>query len=404
MRNIILFEDDRRNAFLPLNYTRPVAEFRLGILTISEKWEIWLAGRVSYITTDYLSDKYPIEISDDNLVINGCLLPNQAIVQLIDDLSFNEALLYKERLIAVRLDRSQFDRLIKNEPIDHLKGSDLFGKPNVEMIDHLWDIFQKNGSQISIDFKLLTSGKKSLTLSDTNRITAAGEIFIEEGAVVEGAMINPKSGPVYIGKNAEVMEGSLIRGPFALCEHSTLKMGSKIYEGTTVGPHCKVGGEVNNSVIFGYSNKAHDGFLGNSVIGEWCNIGADTNNSNLKNNYAEVKLWNYQTERFELTGTQFCGLIMGDHSKVGINVMFNTGTVVGCCANIFGSGFPRNFIPSFSWGGAHSYTTFELDKAFEVAEAVMKRRGKTLDEPDRKILAYLFEESAKFRRWEKHKV
>lgn len=235
MRNIILFEDDRRNAFLPLNYTRPVAEFRLGILTISEKWEIWLAGRVSYITTDYLSDKYPIEISDDNLVINGCLLPNQAIVQLIEDLSFNEALLYKERLIAVRLDRSQFDRLIKNEPIDHLKGSDLFGKPNVEMIDHLWDIFQKNGSQISIDFKLLTSGKKSLTLSDTNRITAAGEIFIEEGAVVEGAMINPKSGPVYIGKNAEVMEGSLIRGPFALCEHSTLKMGSKIYEGTKIG-------------------------------------------------------------------------------------------------------------------------------------------------------------------------
>lgn len=402
MRNIILFEDDRRNAFLPLNFTRPIAEFRIGILTISEKWAKWLNGQVSYITSDYLSEKFPIEISDDNYVINASLLPNQAIVQLIEDISFNEALLYKERLLAVRLDNKQFDRLINNEPIENLKGSDLYGQPNVELILQLWDIFQKNGHQIAVDFKLLTSGRMSNPISQTNTIIGSGDIFLEDGAVVEGAMINAKAGPVYIGGHAEVMEGCMIRGPFALGDHSTLKMGAKIYEDSTIGPFCKIGGEVNNSVVFGYSNKAHDGFLGNSVIGEWCNIGADTNNSNLKNNYAEVKLWNYQSERFELTGTQFCGLIMGDHSKVGINVMFNTGTVVGCCANIFGSGFPRNFIPSFSWGGASGFTTFQVDKAFEVAEAVMKRRGKLLEDTDRTILTYLFEESAKYRRWEKH--
>jgi len=402
MRNIILFEDDRRNAFLPLNFTKPVAEFRIGILTISQKWSKWLNGSVSYITADYLSEKFPIEISDDNYVINACLLPNHAMVHLIEELSLNEALLHKDKLLAVRLDRRQFDKLVNDVPIDDLKGTDLQGQEHVDLISHLWDIFQKNGEQIKIDYKLITHGKNSAPLSKTNTVIGNGEIFLEHGAQVEAAIINTVSGPVYIGKDAQVMEGSMIRGPFSLGEHAVIKMGAKIYEETSVGPYCKVGGEVSNSVIFGYSNKSHDGYLGNAVIGEWCNIGADTNNSNLKNNYAEVKLWNYQSERFELTGTQFCGLIMGDHTKVGINVMFNTGTVVGICANIFGSGFPRNFIPSFSWGGANFYTTFQLEKAYEVAEAVMKRRGKILEEADKKILAYLFEESAKFRRWEKH--
>lgn len=402
MRNIILFEDDRRKDFLPLNFTKPVAEFRIGILTISEKWAKWLNGTISYITADYLSEKFQIEISDDNYVINACLLPNQAIVQLIEELSLNEALLFKDKLLAVRLDRRQFDKLVNDEHIDDLRGTDLQGQEQVDLISHLWDIFQKNGEQIKADFKLLSHGQKSESLSITNKVIGTGEIFLEKGASVEAAILNTVSGPVYIGKNAQVMEGSMIRGPFSLGEHAVIKMGAKIYEDSTIGPYCKVGGEVSNSVIFGYSNKAHDGYLGNAVIGEWCNIGADTNNSNLKNNYAEVKLWNYQKERFELTGTQFCGLILGDHTKVGINVMFNTGTVVGVCANIYGSGFPRNFIPSFSWGGANLYTTFALEKAFEVAEAVMSRRGKTLEEADRKILTYLFEESAKFRRWEKH--
>ena len=224
---------------------------------------------------------------------------------------------------------------------------------------------------------------------------------MEPGAKVEASILNTCNGPIYIGNNAEVMEGSMIRGPFAMCEHAVVKMGAKIYEGSTFGPYCKIGGEVNNSIFFAYSNKAHDGFIGNSVIGEWCNIGADTNNSNLKNNYAEVKLWDYRTQRFQKTGSQFCGLIMGDHSKVGINVMFNTGTVVGCNTNIFGAGFPRNFIPSFSWGGAASYKTYNIDKAFEVAEAVMKRRNKVLTEEDRKILIHVYNQTAPFRSWEK---
>jgi UDP-N-acetylglucosamine diphosphorylase/glucosamine-1-phosphate N-acetyltransferase len=402
MRNIILFEDDRRKDFLPLNFTKPVAEFRIGILTISQKWAKWLNGTISYITADYLSEKFQIEISDDNYVINACLLPNPAIVQLIEELSLNEALLFKDKLLAVRLDRRQFDKLVNDEHIDDLKGTDLQGQDHVDLISHLWDIFQKNGEQIRSDFKLLTQGKHSESLSKTNTVIGNGDIFLEKGASVEAAILNTVAGPLYIGKNAQVMEGRMIRGPFSLGEQAVIKMGAKIYEDTSIGPYCKVGGEVSNSVIFGFSNKAHDGYLGNAVIGEWCNIGADTNNSNLKNNYAEVKLWNYQKERFELTGTQFCGLIMGDHTKVGINVMFNTGTVVGVCANIYGSGFPRNFIPSFSWGGANLYTTFALEKTFEVAEAVMNRRGKILGEEDRKILTHLFDESAKFRRWEKH--
>ena len=402
MKNVILFEDDIRESFLPLSFTRPISEFRIGILTISEKWSRWLDAKISYITQDYLSKKYPINITSDNYVINSSILPNKRIVQLIEDLNINEALLYKEQLIAVRLNSVQFEKLVNHVPIDELKGTDLTGEPYIDQITNSWHIFQKNGEQIESDFKLLTKKRSSTTLSDTNTIIGDPKLlFIEDGAKVEASILNTSNGPIYIGKETEVMEGCMIRGPFSLNEYSKLKMGAKVYENTTIGPHCKVGGEINNSVLFAYSNKAHDGFLGNAVIGEWCNIGADTNNSNLKNNYAEVKLWDYKTERFILTGTQFCGLIMGDHSKVGINVMFNTGTVVGCSANVYGAGFPRNFIPSFSWGGASFYKTFTLESAIEVAEAVMKRRNKKLTEEDRVILNYVYDQSAKYRRWEK---
>src|SRR5690606_24924204 len=248
------------------------------------------------------------------------------------------------------------------------------------------------------DFELLTDGRRSQPIPATNNIINGQNIFIEEGAKLEFVTLNASFGPIYIGKDAEIMEGSIIRGPFALCEHATVKLGAKIYGPTTVGPHSKVGGEVNNSVIFGYSNKGHDGFMGNSVLGEWCNLGADTNNSNLKNNYAEVRLWDYNTESFARTGLQFCGLMMGDHSKCGINTMFNTGTVVGVSANIFGSGFPRNFIPSYSWGGAAGMTTFKTDKAFEVAREVMKRRNLEFTEQDEKIMEHVFEITAKYRR------
>jgi UDP-N-acetylglucosamine diphosphorylase/glucosamine-1-phosphate N-acetyltransferase len=244
----------------------------------------------------------------------------------------------------------------------------------------------------------LTKGRKSQPLNNSCRNIGKGKIFIEEGASANDTTFNTTTGCIYIGKDAEVMEGSVVRGPFALCEHSVLKMSSKIYGATTIGPHSKVGGEVNNSVVFGYSNKAHDGFLGNSVIGEWCNLGADTNNSNLKNNYANVKLWNYSGENFIDTGLQFCGLIMGDHSKCGINTMFNTGTVAGVSSNIFGSGFPRNFIPSFSWGGAQGFTTYRFEHAIETAQLVMQRRNTELTDNDKDILKYIFDNDEKFRK------
>ena len=401
MRNIILFEDDTREAFLPLSYTRPIAAFRIGILTIAEKWALRLSGRISYITQDYLSGKFPIHITDDNFVVNSSMLPNDRIVSLIENLGMNEALLSGGQLLAVRLDASQFDKLMSDQPIDELRGTDLDGQDYIDQISKLWHLFQRNGEQIREDFKLITADRKSATLSKSNTVIGPVQnIFLEPGAIVEASVLNAKSGPIYIGKDAEVMEGSLIRGPFALAEHGVVKMGAKVYEDSTVGPWCKVGGEIHNALFFGYSNKAHDGFLGNAVIGEWCNIGADTNNSNLKNNYAEVKLWDFKAGKFMLTGTQFCGLIMGDHSKTGINVMFNTGTVVGCSTNIYGAGFPRNFIPSFSWGGANHYETFQLNKAYEVAEAAMNRRGKSLTEEDKSILKYIFEQSASYRRWE----
>lgn len=399
--NIILFDDSTvRNNLLPLTYTRPVAELRVGILTIREKWEKWLNGTVSYITQDYLAGKYSIQVSDENVVINAAILPTQRLVALIEQLEMNEALLQGEELVAAKLDEKQFDRLMNDEEIDEIKGFDVEDTP-FNQIHHLYDIFLLNGAEIAIDFELLTATRTSQNISVSNQLCNPDNIFIEEGAKVECAMLNAAGGPIYIGKDAEVMEGSLIRGPFALCDNSKVKMGAKIYGGTTIGPWSKVGGEVSNSVIIGYSNKGHDGYLGNAVLGEWCNLGAGTNNSNLKNNYAEVKLWNYSAERFLPTGQQFCGLIMGDHSKCGIDTTFNTGTVVGVSCNIFGAGFPRNFIPSYSWGGAAGFKTYQSNKAMDTAERVMQRRSKELEVADRVLMIRIFEDSAKFRRWEK---
>ena len=269
---------------------------------------------------------------------------------------------------------------------------------NILTIEHTWDIFSKNGDAIVEDFNLITKDRQSQPIPATVNTINPEHIFIEKGATVNFATLNASSGPIYIGRDAEVMEGSMVRGPLALCNNATLKLGTRVYGPTTVGPYSKIGGEVNNSVIFAHSNKGHDGFLGNSVIGEWCNLGADTNNSNLKNNYAEVRLWDYQTEGFAKTGLQFCGLMMGDHSKCGINTMFNTGTVVGVSANIFGSGFPRNFVPSFSWGGHKGFVTYKTNKAFEVAEVVMARRKEEFTEKDKAMLEHVFEETKQYRR------
>lgn len=401
MKNIILFDPDTRDQFLPLTYTRPVAELRIGILTIREKWERLLIGTASYITQDYLSEKYPIHIADDNFVVNGSVLPNDALCQLIETLNNNEALTKDGELVAARLDRLQFRRLMTETDIEELAGFELEGV-SYTTLNHVWDIFKYNAEALKQDFALVTNDRQSAPLSNSNRVIGdASKIFLEHGAVVECAILNTTNGPIYVGKNAEIMEGSIIRGGLAMGEGSVLKMGAKIYGATTLGPHCKVGGEVNNSVLIGYSSKAHEGYLGNSVLGEWCNLGADTNTSNLKNTYEDVKLWNYPKQSFVKTGMQFLGLIMGDHSKCAINTMFNTGTVVGVSANVFGAGFPRNFIPSYSWGGGSSaYETYDFKKAMLVAERVLERRQLTLSEGDRAILKYIYDYAAQFRSWE----
>ncbi len=403
MKNLILFEGDARENLLPLTFTRPAAELRVGILTIREKWEHWLAAKASFITEEYLTQKYPIHIEDDNYVVNGSVLPEATLVAQILALENNEALLHNDELIAARLSRKQFDQLMVAQDMNDINGI-VLENAVFKQIVNTWDIFKYNGAEIESDFELLTAGKVSQPISDTNTVFARERIFIEEGAIVECAILNAKNGSIYIGKNADVMEGAIIRGPFALCESAQVKMGAKIYGDTTVGPYCKVGGEIANSVLMGYSNKGHDGYLGNSVLGEWCNLGADTNTSNLKNDYSDVKLWNYTKERFVPTGLQFCGLIMGDHSKCGINTMFNTGTVVGIFANIFGEGYPRNFVPSFSWGGNGGFITYRLDKAYSTAERVLDRRKMTLSEADRAIMEYLYVHTAKYRTWEKSTI
>ena len=391
--NYILSDGYHREDLFPFTFTRPVSEIRIGILTIREKWEKWLDRSVSFLTEDYLSEKFPLKTSSSNLVINGSYVPDEDLMDAIRNLKSGEALVIGEEYIAY---------VTENPNVAFL--SDDFAtipyQKECITVENTWDIFSKNGEALQSDFELLTKGRKSQPISSTNQVLNPENIFIEEGATVEFSILNASTGPIYIGKNALIMEGCMIRGGLALCENAILKMGAKIYGPTTAGPGCKLGGEVNNAVLFANSNKGHDGFLGNSVLGEWCNIGADTNTSNLKNNYAPVRLWNYKTEGFARTGLQFCGLMMGDHSKCGINVMFNTGTVVGVNANIFGSGFPRNFIPSYSWGGATAgYTTFRTNKAFEVATAMMKRRNMEFNAIEARILEHVFEFTQKWRNY-----
>jgi len=389
--NYILFDGPSRSNLLPFTFTRPVADIRVGILTIREKWEKHLGCTTTSITEDYLSDKYPMVEMDENVMINASFLPNIELVEMIENLKENQAIFKDEDVIAFFTKNTQEEvNLDTYEAIEF--------NNHVLKIEHTWDIFSKNGEAIQGDFELLTKGRKSQPIPKSVYCKNEKNIFVEEGAVIETSVLNASKGPIYIGKNTEIMEGNMIRGPFALCENAVVKMASKIYGPTTVGPCSTVGGEINNSVIFGYSNKGHDGFLGNSVLGEWCNLGADTNNSNLKNNYAEVRLWDYNIEGFAKTGLQFCGLMMGDHSKCGINTMFNTGAVVGVSANVFGSGFPRNFIPSFSWGGNKGFTTYLTKKAFEVAKIVMLRRNVAFTEQDVAILEHVFQETKRFRK------
>ena len=387
--NVILFDDELRANFLPFTFTRPVCDIRVGILTIREKWEKYLNQTSSTLTQPYLSKKYPVQLSNHNLLINGRYFPDKEIAKEVWNLQQGEKLYYNNQLIALHLSQEQVEEAISKaipfHKLDIRKKTSAYKNIGIE---YNWDIFRLNEQEIIRDFETLTLGRKSQNLSETNRYLGNPEhVFIEEGAKMECSIINAESGRVYIGKKAEVMEGSLIRGSFALCEEATVKMGAKIYGATTVGPHSKVGGEINNSVIFGFSNKGHDGFLGNSVIGEWCNLGADTNNSNLKNNYGNVKVWSYNSSLYEDSKLQFCGLFMGDHSKSAINTMFNTGTVVGVSANVFGSGFPDKYVPSFNWGDSKK---FDFEKACEVAMRVMERREIPFTSVDRGILQAIY--------------
>ena len=384
--NYILFDSFGRDSLMPFTFTRPVADIRVGILTIREKWEFYLKSATSSLTQQYLNPKFPIRKEKDNLLINGSVFPTTPLVKKIAELDPGQILAKGEIIIAMRVEESQIDDFASQE-ID----STIEWEEEMVKLNENWEIFSFNPTAIVEDFKLITAGRKSQPLSKTNFITGDPKlIFLEEGARSEFAFLNTTDGPIYIGKEAEIMEGSKVRGPFALCEHAHLKMDAKIYGGTTVGPYSKVGGEVSNSVIFGYTNKGHDGFLGNSVLGEWCNLGADTNTSNLKNTYDIVRLWSYDKESFVSTGLQFCGLIMGDHSKSGINTMFNTGTVVGVSCNLYGAGFQRNFVPSFSWGSPSGMKSYNFTKAVQVAEAVYKRRDKEFDQKEKDIFEFLY--------------
>lgn len=385
--NIILFDHSREN-LLPLTFLRPVAEIRSGILTLSEKWKKISNSNVSYITENYLSKKFPLNHTTDNIYIAGNVIGTLKLWEQIKNLKNNQKLVNNNQLIAFRTsDKHDSIESIANQrsEIQNLQ-SEIF------CINFPYHIFYYNDYAIKEDFKLITSNRQSEKLSTTNTIVGdTSLVFLEKGAKVECAMLNTTAGPIYIGTDAEIMEGCMIRGSLALGEHAILKMGTKIYGATTIGAECRAGGEVSNSVMFSYSNKGHDGFLGNSVIAQWCNLGADTNNSNLKNNYGMVDIYNYAEKSYINTGLQFCGLIMGDHSKAGINTMFNTGTVTGVNANIFGAGFPPKYIPSFSWGGFENSAVFKFEKAVELAAEVMKRRKITFDKQEEEILKAVFE-------------
>ena len=389
--NVILFDNEHSwKNLLPLTYTRPVSEIRIGILTIKQKWDNELSTCCSYHTQNFLSKKFPLKNISNSLFINGGLCPTSDLITEIKKLKPQQALFKNNELLALVGDLCDLNALISFTKIEF--------KGEILNVKNVWDVFQKNGEALKLDFELITKNKKSQPLS--NSVTVIGNkdlIFLEEGAKAEACIFNTAAGPIYLAKDAEVMEGSAVRGPFSLGEHSALKLSTKVYGPTTIGPHCKIGGEVNNSVIFGFTNKAHDGFLGNSVIAEWCNLGADTNNSNLKNNYGNVKLFNYAQNKMMDSGLKFCGLIMGDHSKSGINTMFNTGTVVGVAANIYGGGFPATHIPSFSWGGSEGFETYRLEKLFETAEKVFERRGLKLNATEKEILTSIFNQTEKTR-------
>ena len=393
--SFILFDPQRTDDLLPLAYTRSVADFRVGIFTIREKWEHYLKNEVVILTRNHLQFKYSFKEKQGVTYINASVLPDKKLVQAILDLKNEQVLKSDNEVIAVKLTPfiSNLEQLYTNtQDVKSIINYDLYFS-----LKRCWDIFQLNGAQIESDLKFIEGANNLSQLGNAVAIKNEAQIFIEEGAEIESCILNASNGPIFIGKNAKILDGAMIRGPVAVCDNAVIKMGAKIYGETTIGPFCKVGGEVSNVMFFGYSNKGHDGYLGNSVIGEWCNLGADTNTSNLKNNYSSIKCWNYAEGKISNTGLQFCGLVMGDHSKCGINTMFNTGTTVGVAANIYGGDFPPKFIPSFSWGSHEGFMDFKLEKVYEMTQNMMKRRNIELTPEDKNLLLHLFEQTKIYR-------
>lgn len=375
---IALHDNGLHRRFAPLTLSRPVGDLRMGILTNHERWERLVPGAtVGFVTEEYLHAKFQ-QIDSPDWIVNAAVIPTKELIQAAQSLEEGEQLASQGTWLVQRGSAAQKTRNFEGDLV---------------VLAHRWDLYTANHRVLAADFTLLTTGRTSQTLSNSNRVIGDPSlVFLEPGARVEAAVLNTTDGPIYLGEDAEIMEGSLIRGPFALCAHAGVKMGAKIYGATTVGPHCKVGGEISNSLFQAYSNKGHDGFLGNSVIGEWCNLGADTNSSNLKNNYSKVSVFSYETGNMEKTDVQFMGVMMGDHSKSGINTMFNTATVIGFSANVYGGGFPDKVIDSFSWGGVEETVPFKLDKAIEVAQAMMARRSVPFTQGDRTIFEHLHEQ------------
>lgn len=389
--NTILFDGPERSQLLPFTYIRPVAELRIGIDTLREKWEAFLGQECSFATQNYLSSKYPLHNADLNYFINPTYIPTRSLAIQVKNLKENQVLIFDSNPVAFCTTNSIL-------PSDTSGFNEIDVEQELIQIKNCSDLFVHNAEVLAQDFKRLTKDRMSQVLGDTNRVINPEQVFVEPGARVSCAILNASEGPIYIGADAQIMEGSMLRGPLAICENSVVKMGAKIYGGTTIGPNAKVGGELNNVLFLGNSNKGHDGFLGNAVIGEWCNIGAATDASNLKNNYSKIRIWNYVSENFAKTELQFCGLLMGDYSRCGIHSMFNTATVIGVNSNVFGTGFPRTFIPSYSYGGAQGFQTYAFAKAMESNNAMMERKGSKLTDHDIQILETIFDTTAVWRK------
>ncbi len=389
--NTILFDGPERSQLLPFTYIRPVAELRIGIDTLREKWEAFLGQECSFATQNYLSSKYPLHNADLNYFINPTYIPTRSLAIQVKNLKENQVLIFDSNPVAFCTTNSIL-------PSDTSGFNEIDVEQELIQIKNCSDLFVHNAEVLAQDFKRLTKDRRSQVLGDTNRVINPEQVFVEPGARVSCAILNASEGPIFIGADAQIMEGSMLRGPLAICKNSVVKMGAKIYGGTTIGPNAKVGGELNNVLFLGNSNKGHDGFLGNAVIGEWCNIGAATDASNLKNNYSKIRIWNYVSENFAKTELQFCGLLMGDYSRCGIHSMFNTATVIGVNSNVFGTGFPRTFIPSYSYGGAQGFQTYAFAKAMESNNAMMERKGSKLTDHDIQILETIFDTTAVWRK------